>query len=78
MKVKWPFLQKVLCMGDFDPKWCAWVNDFLQGANVGIRVKHDFGHYFQTRKELRWGDMLSLVLSNDVADMLSTLIGREK
>lgn len=40
---------------------------------MGIRVNDDIGRYFQTRKGLRYGDLLSLLL-----DMLAILIAREK
>jgi hypothetical protein len=77
-KVKWPFLQQVLRMKGFDPKWCKWTNSFVQGGSVGIRVNDDIGHYFQTRKGLRQVDPLSPMLFNIVFDMLAVLFAREK
>ena len=73
-KVKWSFLQQVLRMKGFDPKWCDWVRTFVQGGSVGIRVNDDIGHYFQTLKGLRQGDPLSPILFNIVANMLAVLI----
>jgi hypothetical protein len=40
-------------MKGFDPLWCGWINDFMKGGSVGIKVNNDIGHYFQTRKGLR-------------------------
>jgi hypothetical protein len=77
-KVKWPFLQQVQQMKGFDPVWCNWINNFVQGGSVGIRVNDDIGHYFQTKKGLRQGDPLSPMLFNIVADMLAVLIARTK
>jgi hypothetical protein len=28
-KVRWSFLQQVLRMKGFDPKWCQWINSFI-------------------------------------------------
>ena len=45
---------------------------------MGIRVNDDIGHYFQTLKGLRQGDLLSPLLFNLVADVLAVLIARAK
>jgi hypothetical protein len=29
-KVKWPFLQQVLRMKGFDPKWCTWIHEIYR------------------------------------------------
>jgi hypothetical protein len=42
------------------------------------QVNYDLGHFFQTKKGLRQGDPLSLVLFNLVAYMLAVLIERSK
>jgi hypothetical protein len=77
-KVKWPFLQQVMRMKGFDPKWCDMIKSFVQGGSVGLRVNDDIGHNFQTRKGLRQGDPLSPILFNIVADVLAILIARAK
>jgi hypothetical protein len=77
-KVRSSFLQQVLRMKGFDPKWCQWINNFIEKGSVGIRVNDDIGHYFQTRKGLRQGDPLSPVLFNLVADVLAIMIQRAK
>jgi hypothetical protein len=45
-KVKWSFLQQTLHIKGFDPKWCDWINNFVEKGSVGIRVNNDIGHYF--------------------------------
>jgi hypothetical protein len=65
-------------MKGFSQQWCAWVERFVSGASVGIKINDDIGHYFQTKKGLRQGDLMSPILFNIVADMLSILIKRAK
>ena len=77
-KVQWPFLQQVLRMKGFDPKWCKWIEHFVSRGSVGIKVNDDLGHYFQTQKGLRQGDPMSPILFNIVADMLAIMIARAK
>jgi hypothetical protein len=43
-----------------------------------IKGNDDIGHYFQTKKGLRQGDPLALILFNLVADMLAIFIERAK
>ena len=47
-------------------------------GSVGIKVNDALSHYFQTRKGLRKGDLLSQILFNVVRDMLAILISRQK
>ena len=77
-KVKWPFLLQTLRMKGFSDTWCRWVENFVSGGSVAIKVNDDVGNYFQTRKGLRQGDPASPILFNIVADMLVTLIERAK
>jgi mannosylglycoprotein endo-beta-mannosidase len=67
-KVKWPFLQKVMHMKGFDPKWCQWIENFITHGRVGIRFNDDIGHYFQTHKGLCQGDMLAILISRAKED----------
>ena len=65
-------------MKGFSEKWCRWVDHFIQGGNVNLKVNDQLGRYFQTRKGLRQGDPLSPILFNIVVDMLAILIARAK
>jgi hypothetical protein len=33
-------------MNGFAPKWCRWVDYYVKGGSVGIKVNDDIGHYF--------------------------------
>jgi len=47
-------------------------------GSVGIKVNDNIGPYFQTRRGLRQGDPMSLILFNIVANMLALLINKAK
>jgi hypothetical protein len=65
-------------MKGFSGKWCHWISQILSKGSVGVKVNGNIGQYFQTKKGLRQGDLLSPLLFNLVADMLSILINRAK
>jgi retron-type reverse transcriptase len=50
----------------------------MSRGSVGVKVNDDIGHYFQTRKGVQQGDLLSPILFNIVVDMLAILISRAK
>jgi hypothetical protein len=77
-KVKWSFLQQTLCMKGFAPKWCRSIQSMVTGGSVGIKINDEIGPYFQTKRGLRQGDHMSLILFNIVVDMLALLINRAK
>jgi hypothetical protein len=45
---------------------------------VGILFNEDTSHFIQTRKCIRHGDPLYPMLFKNVADMIASLIAREK
>jgi hypothetical protein len=49
-KVKWPFVRKVLEMKGFCSKWCNWIDAIIQEGHVGIKINHQVGQNFQTKK----------------------------
>ena len=65
-------------MKGFSHKWCQWVDSFMIGGHVDIKINDQVGQDFQTKKGLRQGDPLSPILFNIVADMLAILINRAK
>ena len=46
-KVKWSFLQQALRMKGFFDKWLQWIQNFVSGGSVAVKVNDDIGHYFQ-------------------------------
>jgi hypothetical protein len=45
-KVKWPFLLQTLRMKGFSPKWISWVESFISGGSVAVKVNDEVGHFF--------------------------------
>jgi hypothetical protein len=41
------FLQHVLRMKGFQPKWHDWIHQFVNKVSVAIKANDDNGHYFQ-------------------------------
>jgi hypothetical protein len=72
------FCNKLYETKGFSEKWCHWISQIVSKGSVGVKVNNNIGRYFQTRKGLRQGDMLSPLLFNLVAYMLSILINRAK
>jgi hypothetical protein len=52
-KVKWSFLRQTLRIKGFPEVWRSWIQSFVSGGSVAIKVNDDIGHYFQTKKGLR-------------------------
>ena len=65
-------------MKGFSQKWIEWIKSFVSGGSVAVNVNDEVDPYFQTKKGLRQGDLLSPILFNIVADMLALLINRAK
>jgi hypothetical protein len=77
-KLKWPFIQQVIRMKGFSQTWCDWISKIMSRESVAIKVNDNIGHYFQTRKGVRQGDLLSPILFNIMVDMLVVFISRAK
>jgi hypothetical protein len=77
-KVNWEFLHQTLRIKGFSNKWCNWKSQIISKGSVGVKLNDNISRYFQTKKGLRYGDSLSPLLFNLVADILSTLIIRAK
>ena len=56
---------------EISPKWIEWIKSFISGDSVAINVNDEIGPFFQTKNGLRQGDLLSPILFNIVADMLT-------
>jgi hypothetical protein len=65
-------------MKGFSSTWRKWVASFMEGGDVGIKVNDQVGQNFQTKRGVRQGVPLSLILFNIVVDMLAILINRAK
>jgi hypothetical protein len=77
-KVKWSFVKQTLLMKGFSQIWCKWIEACTQNGHVRIKINNQTGGNFVTKKGLRHGDPLSLILFNIVADMLTILINQVK
>jgi retron-type reverse transcriptase len=64
-------------MKDFSPTCCRWIASFMEGGHVDVKINDQIQN-FQTKKEVRQGDLLSPILFNIVVDMLEILIKRAK
>jgi hypothetical protein len=62
-------------MRGFSPTWCKWISKIMFRRSVVVKVNDDIGYYFQMRKGVRQGDLLSPILFNMV-DMLGILVSR--
>jgi hypothetical protein len=52
-KINWSFVQQILRMKGFAPKWCQWVASFMEGGHVSVKVNDQVGKKFQTKKDVR-------------------------
>jgi hypothetical protein len=77
-KVKWPFLQHVLRMKGFSPKWASWIQQVTSKGFVGIKVNDSVGRYSQTKKGVRQDNPLSPILFDIIVDVLTILIAQTK
>jgi ribosomal protein L21E len=76
-KINWSFVQQTLRMKGFSPKWRKWIQSFMEGDHVGVKINDQVKKNFQTKKGFDRGS-LSSILFNIVGDMLAILIKRAK
>jgi hypothetical protein len=57
-------------MKGFSQKWYRWIEQIVSEGSVGVKVNDELDHIFQTKKGLRQGDPLSLVLFNVMVNIL--------
>jgi hypothetical protein len=77
-KIRLSFLQQTLRMKGFSLERCKWAASFMEGGHVGIKINDEVRNNFQTKKGVRQGDPLSLIIFNIVVDILAILINRAK
>lgn len=65
-------------MKGFSSTWRAGFSIFVQHSSVAIKVNDDVGPYFQTKKGLRQGILVSPVFFYIMANMLANLIKSAK
>jgi hypothetical protein len=49
-KINWSFVQQTLRMKVFSPKWCQWVQSFMEGGHVGIKINDQIGEKISNQK----------------------------
>jgi hypothetical protein len=49
-KVKWSYVQQTLRMKGFSSRWCSWIETFMKGGHVAVKVNDQMGPFFQTRR----------------------------
>jgi hypothetical protein len=51
-KVKWSFLQQTLEIKGFLEVWHTWMQSFVTGGSVAIKVNDDVGHISKQKRDL--------------------------
>jgi hypothetical protein len=73
-KVHWGFLVKCLEIRGFSHTWCAWIKSVLENGIVAVKVNNSIGPYFLSHIGVRQGDLLSSILFNIVAEVLTWMV----
>jgi hypothetical protein len=50
-KIIWSFVEQILRMKGFSPKWCQWVASFMESEHVGIKSMIKVEEFFKPKKE---------------------------
>ena len=69
----WPFLLELLQARGFGDKWCNWIKDIVTATKSSLLINGSQGNYFNHRRGLRQGDLLSSQLFILVADILNRI-----
>lgn len=73
-KVDWNFLFDCLKFIGFCDKWLEWMKGVVTRGTVSVKLNNQIGPHFVSRKGVRQGDPLSLILFNFAADCLTKII----
>lgn len=73
-RVSWEFLEEILELRGFGPKWRSWIQKVVKGGSLCIRINDENSGYFKPGKGLRQGDPLSPLLFNLVADVFTKML----
>ena len=73
-RVKWDFLDKMLCSRGFGDIWRTWIGEWLEGGSICVRLNDVNGGYFKPGKGFRQGDPLSPLLFNLVANVFTRML----
>jgi Reverse transcriptase (RNA-dependent DNA polymerase) len=75
-RISWSFLKELLLSRRFGPKWTAWIDNMLMGAQTCIKFNGNLTPYFSCKRGLRQGDPLSPFILDLVTDALCQLLIR--
>jgi Reverse transcriptase (RNA-dependent DNA polymerase) len=74
--VNWTYLLDLFVQRGFDPLWFSLMKKLLCGGRVNILVNRELTGYFECRRRVRQGDLLSSYLFILAADGLNKMIQR--
>jgi hypothetical protein len=75
-RVNTEFLIEILELRSFGERWRGWISKLVMCGSVSVGVNGEESDPFKTGKGLRQGDLLSPILFNLVADVLTKMLYR--